>query len=134
MVRGGAVAQAWSHDHHSIFGSGRPECRPSGQTPPPAYQQARLPAAARPPCDRDQVRDLGRLRRTVTDRKVAGVAGGIARHLDIDPFIVRVAFVVLSLFGGAGLIVYAALLDPAARGRPAARRRSASTSAAAASR
>jgi phage shock protein PspC (stress-responsive transcriptional regulator) len=56
----------------------------------------------------DQVRDLGRLRRIVAHRKVAGVAGGIARHLDIDPLIVRVAFVVLSLFGGAGLIVYAA--------------------------
>jgi phage shock protein PspC (stress-responsive transcriptional regulator) len=55
-----------------------------------------------------EVRDLGRLRRTVADRKVAGVAGGIARHLDIDPLIMRVAFVVLTLFGGAGLIVYAA--------------------------
>jgi phage shock protein PspC (stress-responsive transcriptional regulator) len=42
------------------------------------------------------------------DRKVAGVAGGIARHLDVDPVIIRVAFVVLTLFGGAGLIVYAA--------------------------
>jgi phage shock protein PspC (stress-responsive transcriptional regulator) len=56
----------------------------------------------------DEVRDLSRLRRIGAHRKVAGVAGGIARHLDIDPLIVRVAFVVLSLFGGAGLIVYAA--------------------------
>ncbi len=56
----------------------------------------------------DEVRDLSRLRRSVTDRKVAGVAGGLARHLDIDPVILRVAFVVLSFFGGAGLIVYAA--------------------------
>jgi len=55
-----------------------------------------------------QVRDLGRLRRSVTDRKVAGVAGGLARHLDIDPVILRVAFVVLAFFGGAGLILYAA--------------------------
>ena len=81
----------------------------SGQTPPPAYQQA--PAYQPPPGPRvtsAEVRDLARLRRTVVDRKVAGVAGGIARHLDIDPLIVRVAFVVLSLFGGAGLIVYAA--------------------------
>jgi len=56
--------------------------------------------------NRDEVRDLGRLRRTAYDRKVAGVAGGIARHLDIDPVIVRVAFVVLAFFGGAGLLVY----------------------------
>ncbi|MDQ4051158.1 MAG: PspC domain-containing protein [Actinomycetota bacterium] len=56
----------------------------------------------------EEMRDLGRLRRTTYDRKVAGVAGGIARHFDIDPVIVRVAFVVLAFFGGAGLIVYAA--------------------------
>jgi phage shock protein PspC (stress-responsive transcriptional regulator) len=56
----------------------------------------------------DQVRDLGRLRRSRSDRKVAGVAGGLARHLDVDPLILRVAFVVLVFFGGAGLIVYGA--------------------------
>ncbi|WP_459968309.1 PspC domain-containing protein [Nocardioides pyridinolyticus] len=56
----------------------------------------------------DQARDLGRLRRSRTDRKVAGVAGGLARHLDVDPLILRVAFVVLAFFGGAGLIVYGA--------------------------
>lgn len=56
----------------------------------------------------DQIRDLGRLRRSRTDRKVAGVAGGLARHLDVDPLILRVAFVVLVFFGGAGLILYGA--------------------------
>src|SRR6476660_3624687 len=74
------------------------------------------PPEAPPPVDgdqgprvtRDQIRDLGRLRRSVRDRKVAGVAGGLGRHLDIDPVILRVAFVVLVFFGGAGLIVYAA--------------------------
>ena len=57
---------------------------------------------------RDEIRDLGRLRRSPHDRKVAGVAGGLARHLDIDPIILRVAFVVLVFFGGAGLILYGA--------------------------
>lgn len=56
----------------------------------------------------DQVRDLGRLRRSTSDRKVAGVAGGLARHLDVDPLILRVAFVVLVFFGGAGIILYGA--------------------------
>ncbi|MDP2772720.1 MAG: PspC domain-containing protein, partial [Nocardioides sp.] len=56
----------------------------------------------------DEVRNLGRIRRSAYDRKVAGVAGGLARHFDIDPLILRVAFVVLSFFGGAGLIVYGA--------------------------
>ena len=54
------------------------------------------------------MRDLGRLRRSVGDRHIAGVAGGLARHLDIDPIIVRVALVVLVFFGGAGLLLYAA--------------------------
>lgn len=53
-------------------------------------------------------RDLGHLRRSRTDRHIAGVAGGLARHLDIDPIIVRVALVVLVFFGGAGLLLYAA--------------------------
>jgi phage shock protein PspC (stress-responsive transcriptional regulator) len=61
-----------------------------------------------PRVTRDEVRDLGRLRRSTTDRKVAGVAGGLGRHLDVDPLILRVAFVVLVFFGGAGLIVYGA--------------------------
>ncbi|MBL0748740.1 PspC domain-containing protein [Nocardioides sp. G10] len=52
------------------------------------------------------MKDLGRLRRSVTDRHIAGVAGGIARHLDIDAIIVRVALVVGVFFGGAGLLLY----------------------------
>ena len=62
-----------------------------------------------PRATRDDIRDLSRLRRTTgPDKKVAGVAGGLARHLDVDPLILRVALVVLVFFGGAGLIVYAA--------------------------
>jgi phage shock protein PspC (stress-responsive transcriptional regulator) len=52
------------------------------------------------------LRDYQQLRRSVTDRKIAGVAGGLGRHLNIDPTILRVAFVVLSLFGGAGVVLY----------------------------
>lgn len=61
-----------------------------------------------PRVTRDEVRDLGRLRRSRQDRKIAGVAGGLARHLDIDPIILRVALVVLVFFGGAGLLIYGA--------------------------
>lgn len=69
-----------------------------------------------------EARDLGRIRRSTTDRKVAGVAGGLGRHLDVDPLLLRVAFVVLTFFGGAGLIVYAAgwLLVPQDDGSEAA--------------
>jgi phage shock protein PspC (stress-responsive transcriptional regulator) len=57
----------------------------------------------------DDIRDLARIRRSRSDRKVAGVAGGLGRHLDIDPVILRVAFVVLTFFGGVGLLLYIAL-------------------------
>jgi phage shock protein PspC (stress-responsive transcriptional regulator) len=58
--------------------------------------------------DRDALRDFDRLRRSTTDRKIAGVAGGLGRHLNIDPTILRVLFVVLVFFGGAGLLLYGA--------------------------
>lgn len=61
-----------------------------------------------PRATREEIRDLGRLRRTRDDRKIAGVAGGLARHLDIDPVIMRVTLVVLVFFGGAGLLIYGA--------------------------
>jgi len=69
----------------------------------------------------ENLRDYTALRRTTYDRKIAGVAGGLARHLNIDPVIVRVLFVVLIFFGGAGLIIYGAawLLVPEDTGGPA---------------
>lgn len=56
-----------------------------------------------------EMRDLGRLRRSSTDRYLGGVAGGLARHFDVDPTIIRVLFVVTSFFGGAGVLAYVAL-------------------------
>jgi phage shock protein PspC (stress-responsive transcriptional regulator) len=37
---------------------------------------------------------------------LAGVAGGMAEYCNVDPIIVRIAFVVLTLFGGVGLVLY----------------------------
>jgi phage shock protein PspC (stress-responsive transcriptional regulator) len=54
----------------------------------------------------DQMRDVDRLRRSTTDRYIAGVAGGLGRHFNIDPTVLRVLLVVLTFFGGAGLVVY----------------------------
>ncbi|MDQ1682956.1 MAG: hypothetical protein QOH99_1497, partial [Frankiaceae bacterium] len=48
----------------------------------------------------------GSLRRPLTGRYVGGVAAGIARWFGLDPLLVRVAFVVLSLFGGSGFLLY----------------------------
>ncbi len=61
-----------------------------------------------PRVTREDIKDVARLRRSTTDRQVAGVASGIARHLDIDPTIVRVALIVSVFFGGAGLLIYGA--------------------------
>lgn len=48
-----------------------------------------------------------RLRRASADRRVAGVAGGLADHFGLDPTLVRIGFVVLAFLGGIGLAVYA---------------------------
>lgn len=75
-------------------------------SPPPATEPEQQQG---PRTSRNEVLELGRLRRTVDDRHIAGVAGGLARHLDIDPIIVRVALVVLVFFGGSGLLLYGAV-------------------------
>src|SRR3954452_7164798 len=51
-----------------------------------------------------------RLTRSTTDRKVGGVAGGLAEYLGVDPLAVRLGFAIGSLFSAAGLIAYILLL------------------------
>jgi phage shock protein C len=46
------------------------------------------------------------LRRSRDDKVIAGVAGGLGRYLGVDPVIIRVAFVVLAVSGGSGLLLY----------------------------
>src|SRR2546428_8842047 len=46
------------------------------------------------------------LRRSRDDRVIAGVCGGLGRYLGVDPVLLRVAFVVLALGGGAGFLIY----------------------------
>ena len=48
------------------------------------------------------------LRRPVQASVVAGVAAGLARYLGVDVMIIRLAFVVLTIFGGAGVALYLA--------------------------
>lgn len=47
-----------------------------------------------------------KLYRSVREKMLGGVCGGLAEYFDIDPTIVRVLFVVSLLFGGAGIIAY----------------------------
>ncbi len=53
---------------------------------------------------RDRPRRVTRSRR---DRKIAGVAGGIANYFGIDPVLVRLAFVLAVFAAGTGVIAYA---------------------------
>ncbi len=46
------------------------------------------------------------LKRSITDRQWAGVAGGLAEYFNVDPTLVRLAFVLFTLLGGPGLLVY----------------------------
>jgi len=52
-----------------------------------------------------------KLTKSTTNRMIAGVCGGIAEYMDMDPTLIRVLYVVISLFSAAfpGLIVYIAL-------------------------
>jgi phage shock protein PspC (stress-responsive transcriptional regulator) len=61
--------------------------------PNPGWQQPQ--AGTRPP-----------LVRSRTDRKIAGVAGGLAAYLGVDPLWIRIAFVVVSIPGGLGVLLY----------------------------
>jgi phage shock protein C len=69
--------------------------RPTNDVPPPSSSQ---------------------LRRSGTDRMIAGVSGGLAEYTGIDVVLWRVAFVTLTLLGGSGVLLYALLwvLMPAA--------------------
>lgn len=49
------------------------------------------------------------LRRSLTDRYLGGVCGGIAEAYDIDPTIVRITFALLTLAGFSGLPIYLVL-------------------------
>jgi phage shock protein PspC (stress-responsive transcriptional regulator) len=75
----------------------RPIDPPPGATIPPP---AAAPGAAVPP---GAVR---RLTRRTDNRVIAGVASGIAAFLGIEPWIVRIGFVVLVPFGGFGALAY----------------------------
>jgi phage shock protein C len=46
------------------------------------------------------------VRRSRSDRVVAGVCGGIGRYLGVDPVLLRIAFMILALANGLGVIAY----------------------------
>jgi phage shock protein PspC (stress-responsive transcriptional regulator) len=69
------------------------------QTPPGPPPPSGPPPRRYPP--------LQELHRSRTDRKLLGVAGGLGRYAGVDPLIFRILFVVLTIFGGSGILLYA---------------------------
>lgn len=49
---------------------------------------------------------MKRLCRSRVNKKIAGVCGGIAEYFNIDPTLVRLGWVLLSVLGGSGLLAY----------------------------
>jgi phage shock protein C len=47
-----------------------------------------------------------RLKRSVSDKMLAGVCGGLADYFEIDPTIIRLIFVLAVLIGGTGVLAY----------------------------
>ena len=96
---------------------------PGEPQPGQPYTGGREDTAPRPPRRPvgagffDQIRAQGLVRSD--DRVAAGVSGAVARRLGIDPILVRVGFVVLTLLGGIGVLAYGLgwLFLPQADGR-----------------
>lgn len=55
-----------------------------------------------------------RLYKSDSNKMLAGVCGGIANYFDIDPTLVRLAWVVFCALGGSGVLAYiiAAIIIP----------------------
>lgn len=47
-----------------------------------------------------------RLCKSRTDKKIDGVCAGIAEYFDVDPTVIRLAWVIFSLCGGSGVLAY----------------------------
>ena len=60
---------------------------------------------------------MKKLCKSNTDRKICGVCGGIAEYLNADPTLIRLAFVIVALAAGSGILAYflAALIMPEAQ-------------------
>jgi len=49
---------------------------------------------------------IKRLYRSKKDRIIAGICGGIAEYLKVDPVLIRVLWVIFACMGGSGILAY----------------------------
>lgn len=96
---------------------------PSGSHPCRACENIALLDRVAPPTSADEASAPHRSRgvvfeRSGRDRVLTGVAGGLADRLGVDPTVIRLAFVSLSLAAGIGIVLYLlaylAAVEPAA--------------------
>ena len=50
--------------------------------------------------------NVRKLTRSTTDRRIAGVCGGLANSLTVDPVVLRIIFLISLVFGGLGFWAY----------------------------
>jgi phage shock protein PspC (stress-responsive transcriptional regulator)/anti-sigma regulatory factor (Ser/Thr protein kinase) len=96
-----------------VAASPPPQAPRSGQTSQTSAPQRDTPRG-KPP--RQGLPARGRARvgalafpRSRTNRVIAGVAGGLSERLGVDPILTRIAFVLLTIAGGIGVVVYVVL-------------------------
>ena len=55
-----------------------------------------------------------KLLRSIDNRMVCGVCGGVGEYFNVDATLIRLVWVLASLFGGSGLLAYiiAAIIIP----------------------
>ncbi len=55
-----------------------------------------------------------RLYKSNTDKKICGVCAGIAEYFEVDPTVIRLAWILFTFLGGSGIIAYiiAAIVMP----------------------
>jgi phage shock protein PspC (stress-responsive transcriptional regulator) len=78
---------------------------------PPATTSTAEEAAGSPP-QREASTSGKRLVRTLDERMIGGVCGGIAKYFNIDPSLVRIGFVLLTIFSGMifGIVTYIVMM------------------------
>ncbi|MGH7596368.1 MAG: PspC domain-containing protein [bacterium] len=77
---------------------------------PPAPSATSEAAGSPPP--RENSMSEKRLVRTLDERMIGGVCGGIAKYFNIDPSLVRIGFVLLTIFSGMifGVVTYIVMM------------------------
>src|SRR5215213_9334118 len=69
----------------------------------PSHPRRRAPTATQVP---QRPASSAAIVRSRDNRVLLGVAGGLGERLGVDPILVRIAFAVLTVAGGAGVLLY----------------------------